>query len=54
MCTKEDARRALEEFVGLGSLNDGDAESDDDAGVDSVHCDEDAGSRDEIARVFER
>ena len=52
MCTKEDARRALEEFVGLGSLNDGDAESEDDhAGVDSVHCDEDAGSCDEIARV---
>ena len=53
MCTKEDARRALEEFVGLcGPSNDGDAKSeDDDAGVDSVHCDEDAGSCDEIARV---
>ena len=53
LCTKEDARRALEEFVGLcGPSNDGDAESeDDDAGCDSVHCDEDAGSCDEIARV---
>ena len=53
LCTKEDARRALEEFVGLcGPSRDGDAESeDDDAGCDSVHCDEDAGSCDEIARV---
>ena len=55
LCTKEDARRALEEFVDCGPSDDDDDserfdDKTDDANHDSVH-DEDAGSCDEIARV---
>ena len=53
LCTKEDARRALEEFVGVGPSNDDDDSAFDDDADDANHLnsvhDEDAGSCDEIA-----
>lgn len=54
LCTKEDARRALEEFVSVGPSNgDDDSAFDDDEADDANHLnsvhDEDAGSCDEIA-----